>query len=233
MKASGAVHWRNEVTGLKARLRAKLRSTPELRTATITFLFAALSATGAYIANTLESIRDTKLKFVNEQIEKLYGPMYALTQANNAAWNEFCGAIVPTCEKYGFFSERHMPTEAEVRLWRLWMKTVFQPFNVKMESVITTNAQLAIGSEFPKTFWLLVAHTEGYKPIMSEWKDSSKKNANFRKASFNVVNGLNYPTEIIACVKDSYRALAETRDALEATVFYGLFASTHAPKSCS
>jgi hypothetical protein len=70
------------------------------------FIFSSLAATSAYVVNTLENIRDTKLKFVNEQIEKLYGPMYALTQADKAAWDEFCGKTVPRCERTGYYFPR-------------------------------------------------------------------------------------------------------------------------------
>jgi hypothetical protein len=236
MGASRGAHWRNNVTGLKARLRAKLRfSTPEFRAAGWAFAFSSLAATCAYIANTLENMRDTKLKFVNQQIEKLYGPMYALTQADNAAWVEFCEKIVPRCSNKNagyYFPNGYAPTERDIRLWRLWMNTVFQPFNLKMEAIIMANGQLAVGLEFPEPFWRLVAHTEGYKSIMSEWKDSDIQNPASRTSSSNVVEGLNYPVEIINCVKDSYRALSETRDALETTVFYALIASTDTPKSC-
>ena len=56
----------------------------------IAFLLGAM-ITGAvgYIFGGPNDHRKAQLDFVNAQIERLYGPLYALTQANNEIWNQF------------------------------------------------------------------------------------------------------------------------------------------------
>jgi hypothetical protein len=58
----------------------------------VTLVGAGATAAAGYVSGLITDIRKTKLNFVNTQIEKLYGPLYAFTQATNKAWELFCEA---------------------------------------------------------------------------------------------------------------------------------------------
>jgi hypothetical protein len=199
----------------------------------IAFLIASLPATTAYVVKTLEDIRAAKLAFVNKQIEQLYGPLYAVTQANDAAWHQFCTRIVVRCDGGPVFAGDTAIALNEALQWRSWMQLVFQPFNVRMETVILAHSELVVGTKMPNSFLRLIAHTEGYKTVIARWKESDLKDATFRSASQNVVAGLNYPVEIIKCVAGSYDHLKGRKDFLEASIINGLFVGSEvAPSSC-
>jgi hypothetical protein len=162
-------------------------------------LIAVIPAALGYIFSSFDSLRRERLEFTNNQIEKLYGPLYALTQASDVAWKEFEAANwpgSPETRRY-FFDRRQPPTVEETAQWRHWMETVFQPLNLRTESIIVDNSQLIVGNELPKTFQLLIAQTEAYKAVISSWSDVDKGNPTRYVAwNCNTVSGINYPTEI-------------------------------------
>jgi hypothetical protein len=52
-------------------------------------VIAIVAATFGYLVSHLDQHRKDQITFVSEQIEKLYGPLFALVQANDIAWARF------------------------------------------------------------------------------------------------------------------------------------------------
>jgi hypothetical protein len=157
-------------------------------------------------------LRTTRLAFVNKQIEKLYGPLYILTQSNNEAWTYFTGRYFK--RRKTIFSEAPLKIP-DVDIWRLWITTVFQPLNIKIESAIVNNPQLLMGPGIPPVFQQFITHTESYRPLIETWKPSDKSNeANYVEQEKNV-GAFNYPKDIIQCVSVSYQTLQKRKEALE------------------
>jgi hypothetical protein len=111
---------------------------------------AVLAAIFGYAVSYLDQHRKDQVAFVSAQIEKLYGPLFALVQANDTAWAHF---------KQGYWKDRqaYFQTDvslqpAEIELWRRWMSNVFQPMNIKMEDALVNNAQLLVGERIPPNF---------------------------------------------------------------------------------
>lgn len=185
-------------------------------------LVAIIPAIFLYFVNFIDSRRAEELTYVNNQIEKLYGPLYALTQADDETWNQFVKTYWPNHSRY-FFDRDHPPTSDQVDKWRLWMTNVFQPLNIKMENIIVTNSQLIIGSGMPSTFRELIAQTEAYKAILAAWKESDKNDpASYVSYVNNTVQGLNYPTNIISCVQSDYETLTIRQQKLRRDFFSGV-----------
>jgi hypothetical protein len=158
-----------------------------------------------YLCSYFDGIQKDRLSFTNEQIEKLYGPLYALTQANQAAWKQ-----------YGYV--RHMPdwtksSQDEIAEWRVRMKTALQPMNEKIEQVIVNNSQLVVGDKWPQLFSLLIQHIEGYRALISEWdpKDISKKD--YTSDEKNTVQP-RYPDKFDTCVEQLYLDLKKRQEQL-------------------
>jgi hypothetical protein len=139
-------------------------------------LIAVIPATLGYVFSSFDSLRRERLEFTNNQIEKLYGPLYALTQASDVAWKQFKRSNWPgnqNTRRY-FFDVRRPPTMEETAQWRHWMETVFQPLNLRSENIIVDNSQLIVGNQLPKAFQLLIAQTEAYKSVINSWSARTK-----------------------------------------------------------
>ena len=123
-------------------------------------MVAVIPATLAYVVSVVDGRRREELTYVNSQIEKLYGPLYALTQANDVAWEQFVSADWPEGKGRYFFDPMPPPTIEQVDKWRSWMTTVFQLLNVEMEARIINKSQLILGRQMPTAFKDLIAQTE-------------------------------------------------------------------------
>ena len=172
-------------------------------------LIAVIPAALGYIASYVDGIRKDRLAFINDQIEKLYGPLHALAQANDATWKEF----VATGPDWN-----NLPKE-QVTLWRVWMQKVFQPLNVKIERTIVDNAQLVVGDNLPGVFQTVIAHTEAYKALISTWKPEDIDDLKtYTSRPANAVS-LPFPDKLDRCVGPIYTALKKRQEALQNDVF--------------
>jgi hypothetical protein len=181
-------------------------------------VIAIIPAALGYIFSSFDSLRRERLEFTNNQIEKLYGPLYALTQASDVAWKEFVASNWPgNPETRRYFFDRHPPpTVGETAQWRHWMQTVFQPLNLRTESIIVDNSQLIVGNQLPKTFQLLIAQTEAYKSVISSWSEADKSiPTKYIQSDCNTVSGINYPSEIDECVSKTYVNLKQQQEKLQ------------------
>jgi hypothetical protein len=134
-------------------------------------LVAVAAAAVGYLISYLDAHRKDQMALVSAQIEKLYGPLFALTEANNAAWDQFQHNYWP--KRVVFFEPGFVLRPEDVELWRRWMRNVFQPMNEKMEDAIVNNSQLLVGEQFPPMFQQLLSHTEAYKAVIANWKDGA------------------------------------------------------------
>jgi hypothetical protein len=196
---------------------------PLLRRIVSGVLVAVIPAMLAYVVSFVDGRRREELTYVNSQIEKLYGPLYALTQGNDVAWDQFVSVDWPVDKRRYFFDPTRPPTIEQVDKWRLWMTTVFQPLNVEMETRIINNSQLILGRQMPTAFKDLIAHTEAYKAVIATWKDSDRQDQRAYTSRFNnTVTGLNYPTSIRECVERVYDGLKERQEYLQKNIFSSL-----------
>jgi hypothetical protein len=202
---------------------------------------AVITGAVGFTFGVVNDFRKSELDFVNAQIEKLYGPLYALTQANNVTWEHFLRNHWRQSTFY--FNDTNPPTIEQAKTWRHWMKTVFQPLNIQTEKTIVENSQLIIGYTIPRTFQLLIAHTEAYKAIVGDWKDGdfeacdndmpqNTANCPQLKAIWNTAT-LNYPDSIVACVSEDYGTLKRRQQELNGSLLGSLFrATTQRSKTC-
>ena len=61
---------------------------PLLRRIVSGVLVAVIPAMLAYVVSIVDGRRREELTYVNDQMEKLHGPLYALTHANDVAWEQ-------------------------------------------------------------------------------------------------------------------------------------------------
>lgn len=156
----------------------------------ITTVTAILLALVGYLVTYLNDLRlaqrAEKLERVNKQLEQLYGPMFALTQASNIAWQAFRTIYRPEYATY--FGAGEPPTEEELKAWRLWMSSVFMPINLRIYEAIVSNTHLLMEEEMPGILLNFCAHVEAYRTVLKQWEEND-----FSKHT-SVVN---YPVEIL------------------------------------
>ena len=188
---------------------------PIWRGLAVTLVAAALTAAVGYVFSVLQERRRTELQTVENQIRLLYGPLYALTQSNQAAWASFRSTYRPGTVAYW---EGDAPSADQVKAWRLWMSQVFQPMNMKMRDAIIDNTQLIVGEEMPSAFQDLIAHTESYRAVLSSWRPEDRcahQGCDYLTERANTAP-LDYPVSLAACVAKDYARLRELQQDLRA-----------------
>lgn len=134
----------------------------------VPLLVALIAAAGAYLNATLLERRKAALAQINEQLEKLYGPLFALSRASEETWLRFRQHNRPDMP---FFDAHSPPTEAELEMWRRWLSKVFIPLNERMAKVIVEHMHLLEGSTMPSSFLTLIANVEAFRVIKSRWAE--------------------------------------------------------------
>ena len=168
--------------------------------ATATVGLTVLGLFVAYANNLRLEKRKAEMKFLSDQLQYLYGPLFALTQAADEAWNSFMSKCRPG-EKY-FFGGKHPLMPEDFKLWRLWMAEVFMPINLKMEEAVVQNTHLIEGGVFPDSFRDLIAHVEGYKVIRKKCATDD-----FSDQESDHVSSLNYPDGFNEDIKTTFAKL--------------------------
>jgi hypothetical protein len=137
-----------------------------------TVAFAILSGVIGFLAKGFYDLwlasRKDKLERLNQQLKLLYGPLYALNQANNLAWKAFRSRVRPGGS---FFRTEPPPSPQELGQWRYWMLKVFRPINEEMLSLITRNVDLLIEDDLPNALQCFCAHVAAYKVVFERWSN--------------------------------------------------------------
>ncbi|MDF3838464.1 hypothetical protein P3W85_36855 [Cupriavidus basilensis] len=196
----------------------------------VAIILAIMPAIATYAVSFVDKIRESELTYVNQQIKQLYGPLYSLNVASSAAWAQFKRMHWPSGGRRYFFDPSHPPTVEQTDQWRNWMAMVFQPINIKIETVIVENSQLVLGNEIPVVFKEAMTQTEAYRAVMAKWKDTDRLNVSaYTNAVGNTVTGLNYPEGIGECVRNGYLALKKRQEELQNNVFSVFFSEKIKP----
>jgi hypothetical protein len=139
---------------------------------------------------------------VNRQLAELYGPLFALTQASDSAWMAFMEKYRPDS---GVFFDDKKISEADLRVWRTWMKTVFMPTNRRIYECILTKSDLLIETKMPQCLLDLCAHVTSYEPVLTAW------NAGDYSEHLAL---LNFPKDIVEYAHSSFEKLKEEQEKL-------------------
>lgn len=183
---------------------------------------AIVTAGVGYVVGIIEDSRTREIEFVHQQIEKLYGPLFALSTATERSADALFKKLRPG--KHRMFDPKDPPTEEQVKTWRRWIKEVFQPMNVRMEQAITENAQLIEGGHIYPVFTELILHVESYKAIIAKWKDTDTKvnNPQFLEESENT-GLIPFPIGFDDCVRRRFEAMQAKAEGLKNSWILFLF----------
>jgi len=174
---------------------------------------AIFAASASYLFGVIDDHRKKKIDFVDQQIENLYGPLYALSTAAASAHREL---LSPISAKINH-ADAGALSKPQVDAWRHTMKTVLQPMNVRMANAIVSNSQLIEGGAIYPVFDRFILHVEAYRATIAKWKDADAesgesyldRSANGSKVAF--------PDAFDVCVRKMYDALLQRRNDLRAS----------------
>jgi hypothetical protein len=139
--------------------------------------------------------RKSEIKLLSDQIQYLYGPLYALCSANQAAWETFRSKYRPGGS---FFLEGEPPTTEELEAWMQWTIQVFMPANRAIVEIILKNTHLIYGSQFPESFSAMISHVRPYEIVLKKWESGDF-------SEYTAYS--NYPDEIDEYVKNTFCSL--------------------------
>jgi hypothetical protein len=140
---------------------------------TVTLIITVILAFSGYLITYLNNIRlsqrTERLARVNRQLAELYGPLFALSQASDRAWQAFRRKYRPGRT---YFGQGTPPNDEELEAWRLWMNTVFMPNNLRMYELLLSKSDLLIESETPKCLLDFYAHVTAYQTVIKKWENN-------------------------------------------------------------
>jgi hypothetical protein len=159
--------------------------------------------------------RRAELKFVSDQIQFLYGPLFSLGNASRVAIEAFAQKHAPGRNSVFDGSKK---TPEEYHAWRTWMTQVMMPLNLRMEHAIIENSHLIDGPTMPDSFQVFLGHVAAYKAVLKNWEDSKAAGTLDMLTDLDHVSVVNFPKEFERDVEASFVKLrAKQLDLLSIT----------------
>jgi hypothetical protein len=149
--------------------------------------------------------RRAELRFVSDQIQLLYGPLYALHSASENAFRSF---VLLHANPDGNIDDVPL-TVHNFHFWRLWMTEVMMPLNLRMEQAIVENAHLIDGAAIPNSFQAFLSHVASYKAAIKGWKDAEQAGSLEKLTARDHVGIIDFPGEFKQDVEVAYKKLRQ------------------------
>jgi hypothetical protein len=162
----------------------------------------------AYYNNWRLERRKAELKFVSDQLQYLYGPLFALSEAGRRAARSLL-------DRHGlkqnyFDPSRDSYSKEDIADYRLWMSEVLMPINFRIEKAIIENAHLIEGADMPDVFREILAHIATYKAVMKAWPDEPpKRQQTYDEAVDKNTASIPFPREFAGHVRKMFDELKE------------------------
>jgi hypothetical protein len=136
-------------------------------TLSITVLLALTGYLVTYVINLRLARRKDRLERISRQLSEFYGPLYALQDATNRAWQEMPATNrLPDAK----LDEQSL-SETDFAAWRRWMTYVFMPLNRQMAEIVVSHADLLIEDRLPACLQDLCAHVVCYEAVIARWQE--------------------------------------------------------------
>jgi hypothetical protein len=147
----------------------------------ITVVIPVVLALGGYFFTYFYGKRQEQRKYrlerINRQLDEFYGPLLAIVQSSQQAWESF---IAKYDNNTSFYKKDQNPTPEQVAEFHNWMRTVFMPNNDRLHEIIVNNTSLLVEDEIPKVLLDLMAHIMEFRIHFKERKDEHAEVAESR-----------------------------------------------------
>jgi hypothetical protein len=174
---------------------------------------AAVSAAGWVVNYILSSKLErertrqaARLTHVQNQLERLYGPLaflvYEGRKAFNDVWEKFGGQAI-------FTGDRELSQE-ELDLWLFWVDNEFIPRNTKIEQLLSANTHLIPGKRLPDSYIKFLDHHIGWHMEHLRWTEGGTR--------YSWHSKINWPKSFEDEVLSTFEDLMEEHAALIGSV---------------
>ena len=135
------------------------------------------------------------LKFVERQLEELYGPLAFLIMEGRRTFQD----LLETLGRDYVFDEKDSLSDGDLKLWLFWVENDFFPRNEKIQQLLMTKTHLIEGNKVPSSFLKFLEHHNSWKVLHLRWqKDGVKYSwhskinwpASFEKDALRTFNSL-------------------------------------------
>ncbi len=158
---------------------------------------AAIGSASAVILNRRRDRLLAQLDFINSQLRYFYGPLLALTEASERAWNVFRKQHIQKDARH-FWDPDHPPTREARAAWLDWVTNTLIPTNSRMVEIISERADLLIEPGMPQCLTNLCAYFFTVKAVLASWDVESG----------NIPKLLDYRgRDLLVYLEDSFSAL--------------------------
>lgn len=106
------------------------------------------------------------LKFVERQLEELYGPLAFLIMEGRRTLKD----LLETLGRDYVFDETDSLTDDELKLWLFWVEHEFFPRNDKIQQLLMFKTHLIEGSKVPASFLKFLEHHNSWKVLHLRWQ---------------------------------------------------------------
>jgi len=134
----------------------------------LTIVIPVIMAFIAYFNSVRLERRKNRLERINMQLDEFYGPLLAIVQSSQQAWENF---IAKHGNNPNFYKKEQNPSKEEVAEFHNWMSTVFMPNNEKLHDIIVNNTSLLVEDEIPPVLLGLLAHILEFRIIFDQRQD--------------------------------------------------------------
>jgi hypothetical protein len=138
----------------------------------IPLVISVILALGGYLFTYFYGKKQEQRKFrlerINLQLDEFYGPLLAIVQSSQQAWENF---IARHGGNPDFYKKKHHPSSEQVAEFHNWMSTVFMPNNDELDEIIVNNTSLLVEDEIPKVLLDLMAHVMEFRIHFGHRKD--------------------------------------------------------------
>ena len=166
-------------------------------------LIAAIGAAAGWFVNHLLTVRreearrrlEAQLRFVERQIEELYGPLAATLYEGRRTFLDLLDSLG---RGYVFPEDGELPMN-ELRTWLFWAESEFLPRNDYIKTLLRTKAHLIDGGEFPQSYIDFLDHCNSWAVNHRRWKEQQVK--------YSWHSKINWPEEFESEVIQTFQTL--------------------------
>ena len=153
--------------------------------------------------------KKANLQLIDDKLQYLYGPLFALTTASDQAIGSLRRRLG---REYIVDPKIKSYPKKDILLYRLWMVEILMPLNLKMEEIIVSNTHLIEGPNLPQPFLLFLAHIETYKAVIKQWDtDTVSEETELEELMANNTALIPYPQEYPKLVRNTFKELKKTQ----------------------
>jgi hypothetical protein len=153
------------------------------------------------IANTISNRRTLResvtLKYIERQLEELYGPLHFLILEGRQTFKELLASL----GRRNVFLEGKSLSESDLKTWLFWVENDLFPRNEKIKALLASKAHLYATREVPASYLAFLDHHNSWYINHLRWKQEG--------ISYSWHSKVNWPLEFALEIGKTFENLKE------------------------